>query len=145
MRKTTFYLVLAMTLVAMGGVKVGGTQDLLAEGRSSVQVIGHLEAARQIAGAQWQSTADFLCGPNPDPGNAAASPLLEPTRIFDNLYAIGRSRTVVYALTTEDGIILIDAGYADQVESVLLPGLRRLGLDPGDIRYVIVAHGPRDH
>ena len=145
MRKTTFYLVMAATLVGLGGVRVGGTQDLVDEGEDSVQVLQHLEAARRIAGAEWRTTADFLCGPNPDPGNAAASPLLAPTRIFDNLYAIGRSSTVVYAITTDDGIILIDAGYADQVESVLLPGLRRLGLDPGDIRYVIVAHGHRDH
>ncbi len=145
MRKTTFYLVMAATLVGLGGVRVGGSQDLVDDGEDSIQVLQHLEAARRIGGAEWRTTADFLCGPNPDPGNAAASPLLAPTRIFDNLYAIGRSSTVVYAITTEDGIILIDAGYADQVESVLLPGLRRLGLDPGDIRYVIVAHGHRDH
>ena len=145
MRKTTFYLLLVATLVALAQSKVGETQDLAGEATNTVQVVRHLEAARRIAGSQWRTTADFLCGPNPDPGNAAASPLLAPTRIFDNLYALGRSRTVVYAITTGDGIILIDAGYPDQVESVLLPGLRRLGLDPADIRYVIVAHGHRDH
>ena len=40
-----------------------------------------------------------------------------PTRVFDNLYALGRTSTVVWALTTPDGILLIDAGYPDQLES----------------------------
>jgi len=36
----------------------------------------------------------------------------------------------VWAVTTSAGIVLIDAGYADQLESVLLPGMKKLGLDP---------------
>jgi len=79
------------------------------------------------------------------PQHRADHPLIEPTKIFDNLYAIGRTSTVVYALTTSEGIVLIDSGYADQVESVLLPGMAELGLDPADIRYVIVGHGHGDH
>ena len=71
--------------------------------------------------------------------------MIEPVRIFDNLYAIGRSSTIVYALTTSEGIILIDSGYGDQVDSVLLPGMAQLGLDPADVEYVILAHGHGDH
>jgi metallo-beta-lactamase class B len=51
----------------------------------------------------------------------------------------------VWALTTPDGILLIDAGYPDQVESVLLPALRTLELDPNDVKYVLIAHGHADH
>jgi metallo-beta-lactamase class B len=105
----------------------------------------YLDSARETAGDQWRATVDFLCGPDPDPGNAAESAVMKPTQLFDNLYAFGRSKAVVYALTTDEGIILIDAGYPDQVESVLAPGLRELGLNADDIRYVIVAHGHRDH
>ena len=65
--------------------------------------------------------------------------------MFDNLYALGRTSTVVWALTTPDGILLIDAGYPDQLESVLLPQLRAVGLDPNDVRYVLVGHGHADH
>ncbi len=70
---------------------------------------------------------------------------IAPTRVFDNLYALGRTSTVVWAVTTPDGILLIDAGYPDQLESVLLPGLRAAGLDPNDVKYVLVAHGHADH
>ena len=39
--------------------------------------------------------------------NRADDPLVTPTRIFDNVYAIGRTGTVVYAITTSAGIVLI--------------------------------------
>ncbi len=133
----SFFIVAASTLALLGSIH--------AQDADGPEVKRHLDAARELAGEQWRTTAEFLCGPDPQPGNAAESPIMEPARIFDNLYAFGLSHAVVYALTTEEGLILIDAGYPDQVESVLLPGLEQLGLDPADIRYVIVAHGHLDH
>jgi len=145
MRRKNDYRAIAATALLLSGAGVAKSQDPAGDGTDTSRVTQHLDAARQTAGEEWRATVDFLCGPNPDPGNAAESPLMEPVQLFDNLYAFGRSRTVVYALTTDDGIILIDAGYPDQVESVLLPGLSQLGLDPADISHVIVAHGHRDH
>src|SRR4051794_36101913 len=108
-------------------------------------VTAHVDAARAAAGRQWASAFDFFCPANAGRANAADDPLLEPTRIFDNLYVIGRSTTAVYALTTADGIILIDSGYADQLDSVLIPGMKQLGLDPARVKYVVVTHGHADH
>ncbi len=105
----------------------------------------HLSSALGHAGERWASMVDFLCAEEPDLGRPDQSPVIEPTRLFDNLYVIGRAGTVVYALTTSEGIILIDAGYEGQEESVLLPGFESLGLRPDDIKLVIVAHGHRDH
>jgi hypothetical protein len=34
--------------------------------------------------------------------------------IFDNLYAVGNSDTTVYALTTSEGLVLLDAGFASR-------------------------------
>jgi metallo-beta-lactamase class B len=48
-------------------------------------------------------------------------------------------------LTTPGGILLIDAGYPDQLESVLLQQMRAAGLDPNDVRYVLIGHGHADH
>ena len=95
--------------------------------------------------ADWAATKDFYCTPGKAHANAADDPLIAPTKIFDNLYAIGRTSTVVYALTTSDGIVLIDAGYPDQLESVLLPGMKELSLDPARIKYILVTHGHADH
>ena len=108
-------------------------------------VAQHVANAGESAGAEWSEAVDYFCVEGAATPNSADHPVIEPTKIFDNLYAIGRTSTVVYAITTSDGIILIDSGYADQVESVLLPGMAALGLDPADIKYVIVAHGHGDH
>jgi metallo-beta-lactamase class B len=95
--------------------------------------------------ADWSATKDFYCTPGKAHANAADDPVITPAKIFDNLYAIGRTTTTVYALTTSDGIVLIDAGYPDQLETVLLPGMKELGLDPARIRYILVTHGHADH
>ena len=40
---------------------------------------------------------------------------------------------------------MIDALGANQVESVLLPGFKTLGLDPAQVKAIIVGHGHADH
>src|SRR6187549_2760995 len=91
--------------------------------------------------ADWSATKDFYCTPGKAHANAADDPVITPTKLFDNVYVVGRTTTVVYALTTSDGIVLIDAGYPDQLETVLLPGMKELGLDPARVRYILVTHG----
>jgi metallo-beta-lactamase class B len=103
-----------------------------------------VDRARAAAGNEWSEAVEFFCGDTGRP-NRADDPELEPVRVFDNLYALGRTSTVVWALTTPAGILLIDAGYPDQLESVLLPQLRAAGLDPNDVKYVLLAHGHADH
>jgi metallo-beta-lactamase class B len=103
-----------------------------------------IEQARNAAGSEWTETVEFFCG-TAGRANRADDPEIKPTRVFDNLYALGRTSTVVWALTTPDGILLIDAGYPDQLESVLLPQMRAAGLNPDQVRYVLIAHGHADH
>lgn len=109
------------------------------------EVLASIERARAAAGAEWGDTVQFFCGRNTGRPNFPNDPLIAPTRVFGNLYAIGRTSTVVWALTTPEGILLIDAGYPDQLDTVLLPGLRAAGLDVGDVKYVLIAHGHADH
>ena len=120
-------------------------QLALAQPAQDLSASDYLQSTEALAGDAWRTSFEFLCGPDPDPGNSAESPVMTPTRIFDNLYAFGRSGAVVYAIPTSEGIVLIDSGYPDQVDTVLAPGLRELGLNADDVRYVIVAHGHRDH
>jgi metallo-beta-lactamase class B len=109
----------------------------------SPAVILHLEKARSLAGKQWTSAYQFFCV-NPHP-NSNDDPAIEPSKIFDNVYIIGNTGTVAYAITTSEGIILLDALAANQVETVLLPGMRKLGLDPAQVKLIVVAHGHADH
>jgi len=69
----------------------------------------------------------------------------EPRRVFDNLFWVGQTRYTAWAVTTPEGIVVIDPLFEYSVEAAIEDGLTRLGLDPGDIRYVIVSHGHRDH
>jgi metallo-beta-lactamase class B len=104
-----------------------------------------LEQAKKNAGTDWNEAFDFICALNAGRANSPTDPVIQPTKVFDNLYVVGRTSTAVWVVATSAGLVLIDAGYGDQLESVLLPGLKTLGLDPAQVRYVIVGHGHGDH
>jgi metallo-beta-lactamase class B len=104
-----------------------------------------LEAARKSAGTEWTEAFDFICAVNAGRANSPTDPVIPPTKVFDNLSVVGRTSTAVWVVTTSAGVALIDSGYGDQLESVLLPGLKALGLDPAQVKYVIVGHGHGDH
>jgi len=99
--------------------------------------------AKSAAGAMWAEEAHFFC--EAPRANSPNDPPIEPTKIFDNVYAIGNSGTVAYVINTSAGLVMIDALGANQVESVLLPGFKALGLDPAQVKAIIVGHGHADH
>jgi metallo-beta-lactamase class B len=116
-----------------------------AAGTDTPAIRQRLEALRKAAGSEWAEAFEFFCAVNPSRANRADDPEIEPTRVFDNLGVIGRTSTVVWVVTTSGGLVLIDAGYGDQLDSVLLAGIKKLGLDPARVTHVIVAHGHGDH
>src|SRR5690606_36149847 len=112
---------------------------------ADARIASHIETARRLAGTDLTATFEFFCVPGNARPNDFSAPPLEPVQLFDNLYALGNSETVVYAITTSEGIVLIDAGVAAEVEPVLLPGFAALGLDPADVKLVLLGHGHSDH
>lgn len=109
----------------------------------SPQVSADIAKAKKIAGTEWADEAHFLCeAPRPASPN---DPVLEPAKIFDNVYLVGRDGGEVYAVTTSDGILVFDAGSPADVEPVVIAGLQKLGLDPAKIKAVVVSHGHADH
>src|SRR5437867_11837204 len=111
------------------------------------QSLARIDAAKKIAGNDpfLANPYNFYCVQRNARGQNNNAPDLEPVKLFDNLYAVGNSETTVYALTTSDGIILFNAGYEDRVESVLVPGLKELGLDPANVKLILLTHGHVDH
>ena len=69
----------------------------------------------------------------------------EPVKVFDNFYFVGMTEFSAWAVTTSEGIIVIDPLFDYSVEDEVVEGLRKLGLDPADIEYVLVSHGHLDH
>ena len=61
---------------------------------------------------------------------------VEPVKVFDNLYNVG-TRFHVWAVTTSEGIILLNSGKDYSMEGVV-EGLQNMGLDPADVKYVII-------
>jgi metallo-beta-lactamase class B len=70
---------------------------------------------------------------------------VEPVKVFDNLYFVGQSEYSAWALTTSEGIILLDALFDYAVEEEVDGGLKKLGLDPSTIKYTILSHAHADH
>jgi len=86
-------------------------------------------------------------------GGAPAAPVVpdratwyaKPYKVFDNLYFIGTRIHSAWALTTSDGIIVIDTLFDYAVEPEMVDGLTALGLDPRTIKYVLISHAHGDH
>jgi metallo-beta-lactamase class B len=109
----------------------------------SAAVVQRIAALKNDAGSQWADAVHFWC--EAPRANRADDPVIEPTRIFDNVYAIGSVGTIAYVIQTSAGLMMIDALSANEVESRLLPGFARLGLDPAQVKIILVAHGHADH
>jgi metallo-beta-lactamase class B len=82
---------------------------------------------------------------NPASAPARGTWYAEPARVFDNLYFVGGKVHSAWALTTRDGIILIDTIYPYNSEELIIGGMRKVGLDPKNIKYVLVSHAHGDH
>src|SRR5690554_5517274 len=95
--------------------------------------------------------AESLC-PAPD-GNTPFPPAystvddsrLPPGQAFDNLHFFATRVDSAWALSTSEGIILFDAMFPHEIEETVLEAMPEFGLDPADIRYVVISHGHADH
>src|SRR5690349_11676175 len=67
-----------------------------------------------------------------------------PFQMFDNLYYVGIDWVSAYVLKTDQGLIMIDCLY-DNFTDGAVRGIQKLGLNPKDIKYLIVTHGHDDH
>ena len=73
-------------------------------------------------------------------------PPLEPMQVMDELYFLGNYWTSAWAVKTSQGIVIIDAlDNADEAQHYIEDGLKKLKLNPADIKYVIVSHAHGDH
>lgn len=71
---------------------------------------------------------------------------LEPMQVMDELYFLGNYWTSAWAVKTSKGLVIIDAlDNADEAKTYIEDGLKKLKLDPSDIKYVIVSHAHGDH
>ena len=104
--------------------------------------------AMAIAKDDLKAEAGDAClpgGPARDP-DPRPMQKVEPLKVFDNLYYVGFEQVGTWTLDTGAGLILFDTlNNPREAEEVLVPGLKQLGLDPANIKYIVLSHGHADH
>jgi metallo-beta-lactamase class B len=127
----------------------------------------HFAAAKAAAGEDFQNLLQFQCyGPGPgvqqptagrgqaggragaqrQPGPPDRSTwYAEPVKVFDNLYFLGQTEYAVWAIITSEGIIVLDTIFDYSVEEEVAGGIKKMGLDPANIKCAIVSHAHPDH
>ena len=122
-------------------------------------VDGHVAAAKAAAGTEYSGIVARICVPptpsaprnataaTPRPAGAPARETwyAKPVKVFDNLYFVGQTEYSAWAVTTSDGIIIIDPIFDYSVEEEVVNGLKTLGLDPNNIKLVLISHAHSDH
>src|SRR5271156_4351326 len=100
----------------------------------SADVQKQLVADKKKAGSQWAQEASFFCCtekqvaamhilPSATQNDPPETRRAEPMKVFDNLYFVGTKEVTTWILTTPDGYIMIDSGYAGDEEKTMIPGM----------------------
>jgi metallo-beta-lactamase class B len=119
-------------------------------------VDGYLSEAKAAAGMHWAGTFLRLCVPpleaerrRPRSGPRAVPAretwYADPAKVADNLYFLGTKSHNSWALVGSQGIIVIEALFDYAVKEEVIGGLTKMGLNPADVKYVILSHGHGDH
>jgi metallo-beta-lactamase class B len=139
---------LFLALIALAsGLSVSHAQD-------NALVDRHIAAASKAAKADLLGALGLCKTATPDEATGfmenyekmKAEPPLEPMQVMDDLYFLGNYWTSAWAVKTSRGIVILDAlDNADEAQNYIEGGLKKLKLDPSDIKYVIVSHAHGDH
>ena len=110
----------------------------------------HFAKARQIAGEdpyliKWIDSGPLCKSPQVHKSmmEAARAPGKvtphAPAQLFDNFYMVGNSYVVSLILKTSAGLVMWDTmNNADDAKNVIEAGMDALGLNPADVKYIIL-------
>jgi metallo-beta-lactamase class B len=147
---------LATRMLIIGSTLLGVASCAHTPPASQETISRYVSQAERLAGDDLKPWL-ALCKPAPAlrPSQEVVDKLLasqiaraapEPGKAFDNLYYVGSAWVSAWAIRTSHGIILIDAlNNGPEAERLIDGGMRKLGLNPADIRQIIVTHAHGDH
>jgi len=152
----------ALAILADLGVNAVFAQQPPVKRNFEVEIQAAIESAKTAAGFEFLGTLVRTCllpqsggedtrdnvpsyVTNPASAPARDTWYAEPAKVFDNLYFVGGKLHSSWALTTKEGIILIDTIYPYNSEELIIGGMRKLGFDPKNIKYVLISHAHTDH
>ena len=138
------YLVLGFTIIGsplIDASKRLDTPEIVAEMEKAKNIAGNDQSLVVTFNQQSKSLIDL-----PQVHIAPGSELhATPTQLFDNLYYVGGTDVGVFIFTTPEGYIMIDSGYSYMPEDYIIPDMKKLGLDPNKIKYILITHAGPDH
>jgi metallo-beta-lactamase class B len=130
-------------------------------------VAAQVAAAKAAADDSWLILYSELCGAALGAGGRASSASLppgggggrgrqtgppprerwyhDPVKVFDNMYVFPTDDVNAWAIQTSAGIIMIDATFDYSVKDLIVDAMPKVGLDPAQIKYVVVTHAHGDH
>lgn len=115
------------------------------DGLTNPTAIAFGRMAVDVGGKDWPTTVSFRCNAT---GGHIISGLTAPkaTKVFDNLYYVGEADVASWAVVTSQGIILIDSlTTSAEAQKYIVDGLKSVGLDPRNVKYILVSHEHGDH
>lgn len=135
---------------------------LIGGAAAQTEIDKHVLAAQTAAGLDFAGTLSVLCiqpsdGSDPSVAQRAANAgkprvippreswYAEPAKVFDNVYWLGTKFHSAWAVRTSAGIILIDTMFNYAVEAQIVEGMKKVGLNPADIKYLVISHAHGDH
>lgn len=68
----------------------------------------------------------------------------EPFNVIGNIHYVGMQGVSAFLITTSDGHILLDGGFAQSAPQIIA-NVERLGFDIDDVRYLLNSHAHFDH
>ena len=80
---------------------------------------------------------------NPPPGTDFTP--MEPTKLFDNFYYVGTKSVGSFIIDTADGLIMIDNGWSEKDCALMVDDMKKLGLNPANIKLILLSHEHIDH
>jgi metallo-beta-lactamase class B len=130
-----------VNLCLPGGGPGGGARGGGARGAGAAPAGGAPAGAARGAAGAAPAARGAAAPATPDRAGWYASPY----KVFDNLYWLGTRQHSSWALSTSAGLIIIDTNFAWATQPEIIDGLTKLGLNPNDIKYVIISHAHGDH
>jgi metallo-beta-lactamase class B len=135
-------------VLGLGGLLAAGT----VAAQQSDPGLPYVSKAREVAGKDYAWTANMLCTRGEIVSSFFGGATMRnadqdapPTKVFDNLYYIGLRQVGMWVVRTPEGLILVDSLFPGMGATKVANDMRKLGLNPAKIKYVIITHGHADH
>jgi metallo-beta-lactamase class B len=149
MSKTRTILLTIATLAIISLAAPAGAQDSApANGPDPMAFLAHVRNAKLLAANDLAARNLVDCAMPPENAAAAVGTVIDapPTKIFDQLYYLGMNSVASWAIVTSAGIIQIDSlDNPEEAQRVIIGGYKKLGLNPAQMKYLILTHGHNDH